>query len=318
MFSPSRFCSAGAQARRLAVWCLLGALSVGCATADNQPGLDVAAAQDMTSKAVMHERRGNYSSALASYMSAVQLTPGADLWHQIGRMHLGMHDEMQAMAAFGNAVALDEAHAPSLEAVGLINLKWKQTTLSREFLERAIVADDSSWKAHNGLAIIDSLNRRHDAAEVRYQAALAIRPQAAGVLNNLGYSQFLAGMTQLAAEHLVDAVKYRSDHTVAWTNLAMVMARQGRYTDAFNILEKNHSAAVAYHDVGYMALINGEYLRAEDMFTKALHASPRYFEEADKNREIARNRLLGNEEGSFIVREDASNPYCIGLGEEGC
>jgi len=63
---------------------------------------------------------------------------------------------------------------------------------------------------------------------------------------------------------------------------------------------------------------NGEYARAEDLFTKALHASPRYFEEADKNRELARNRLLGNQEGSFLVREDAINPYCIGLGEEGC
>lgn len=306
------------QSGRVVLWCVLATLSVGCATAQDQPQLDVAAAQEMTAKAVMQERRGDYSSALASYMSAVQLTPSADLWHQVGRMHLGMSDEMQALTAFGNAVTLDAEHAPSLEAVGLIHLKWKQTTLAREFLERAVAADERSWKAQNGLAIIYSLDGRHDDAEVHYHAALEIRPDAADVLNNLGYSQFLAGMTQAAAEHLVDAVKYRRDHKVAWSNLAMVMARQGRYTDAFNILEKNYSAAVAYHDVGYMALINGEYARAEDLFTKALHASPRYFEEADKNREMARNRLLGNQEGSFLVREDATNPYCIGLGEEGC
>lgn len=318
MFTSSTLSNVGVSAGRVAVWCLLAALSVGCATANNQPELDVAAAEEMIGKAAMHERRGDYSSALASYMSAVLLTPSADLWHQIGRMHLGMHDEMQAMTAFGNAVGLDEAHAASLEAVGLINLKWRQTTLAREFLERAVAADENSWKAHNGLAIIDSLDGRHKDAQARYHTALEIRPGAADVLNNLGYSQFLAGMPRLAAEHLVDAVKYRSDHKVAWGNLAMVMARQGRYTDAFNILEKNYTAAVAYHDVGYMALINGEYARAEDMFTKALHASPRYFEEADKNREMARNRLLGNEEGSFIVRKDANNPYCIGLGEEGC
>jgi Flp pilus assembly protein TadD len=303
---------------RLALCAFLAVLSVGCATAQNEPELDLAAAQELTGQAVVQERRGNYSGALANYIAAVKLTPSAELWHEIGRMHLGMRDEMQAMSAFGNAVKLNSEHAPSLEAVGLLNLKWKQTVLSREFLERAIAADTESWKALNGLAILDSLDGRHRDAQVRYQAALEIRPDAADVLNNLGYSQFLAGMSEVAAEHLVDAVKHKRDHKVAWSNLAMVMARQGRYTDAFNILERNYSVAVAYHDVGYMALINGEYARAEDLLSKALQASPRYFEEADKNREIARNRLLGNEEGSFVVRKDAGNPYCIGLGEEGC
>ena len=318
MFSKAISSGRKGQGLRLAAWCLFAVMGAGCASSQNQPELDAAVAAEMAGKAAMQERHGDLSSALANYMGAVNLTPNADLWHQIGRMHLGMGDEMQAMTAFGNAVSLDAQHAPSLEAVGLIDLKWKQATLAREFLERAVAADDQSWKAHNGLAILDSLDGRHGDAQRHYHAALEIRPDAADVLNNLGYSQFLAGQPELAAEHLVDAVKFKSDHKVAWSNLAMVMARQGRYADAFNILEKNYSAAVAYHDVGYMALINGEYARAEDLLTKALHASPRYFEEADKNREMARNRLLGNEEGSFIVRKDANNPYCIGLGEEGC
>lgn len=294
-------------------------LTVGCASKQpDQAAIDTAAFEELTSRAVVQERRGDLTGALASYLAASQIMPNADLWHQIGRMHLGLEDEMQAMTAFGNAVRIDPQHAPSLEAVGLVHLKWKQATLAEEFLGRAVAADAERWKAHNGLAIVDSLVGQHDAAREHFQTALHIRPDAADVLNNYGYSRFLAGDSQLAAEHLVDAVRYKNDHQVAWSNLALVMARQGRYADAFNILEKNYSTAVAYHDVGYMALINGEYARAEEWLTKALQSSPRYFEEADRNREMARSRLLGKQEGSFVVRKDAVNPYCIGLGEEGC
>ena len=125
---------------------LAALLAVGCASNPNkQAELDAAAIEELTSKAVVQERRGDYTGALASYMAATQITPSADLWHQIGRMHLGLEDEMQAMTAFGNAVRMDAEHAPSLEAVGLIHLKWQQIALAEDDGVAGTAAHEGGW-----------------------------------------------------------------------------------------------------------------------------------------------------------------------------
>jgi Tfp pilus assembly protein PilF len=272
----------------------------------------------MMTEAQWHESSGRVQEAITRYVGAIDLKPTAAVWHRIGVLHLQQKDEYSAMSAFQQAVALDAEFAPAYEEMGLLFLHWKQKDKARAVLSRALELDDTRWRSHNAMAILADLELRHDDARALYTIALQHKPDSAAIINNIGYSRFLAGDADRAAEYLVQALRIDAEHQVAWGNLAKVMARQGRYADAFNILERKHPTAVAYHDVGYIALLNGDFVQAEDYLSKALSSSPRYFEEAFHNRTAARNRLIGNREGSFVVRQSAEFPYCIGLGGSGC
>lgn len=293
-------------------------LSLGCALNSRNADLDEQARNALVAEARWHEANDLPQDAITSYMGAVNLKPEAEIWYRIGLLHLKLDEEFPAMGAFEQSVALNSQFAAGFEEIGLLLLHWKQNAKAAVALQRALALDDQLWRSHNALAIIADLDKRHADAIEGYRAALALRPGSASILNNLGYSQFLNGESDEAAEYLVQAVGVDAEHDVAWSNLAKVMARDRRYADAFNILERKLPTAFAYHDVGYIALLNGDYVNAEEYLSKAMNASSTHFEAAFRNRTAARNRLIGNQEGLFVVRDDTEYPFCTGLGGSEC
>jgi len=300
---------------------LIVLFGTGCASTNQ--GVDVdqlvqGSVEQLIEQGLQNERQGNYPKALLLYYNAAKIEPNADLWKRIARIQFKLGDDYQALSALGNVTIIKPDDAQSLEALGLMYLKLKHKNQAEEALIRAVELDVSRWKAYNGLGIIADLDREHALAVYRYQTALKIQPESTALLNNLGYSRFLANTPEQAADDLIEALRKDRSNKTAWNNLGMVFARQGRYMDAFEILEHNYPEAIAYHDVGYVALINGDWATAEAYLTKALTASPRYFEEAYINREAARNRLAGSTQGSIVVRKGAANPYTICFEEFSC
>jgi len=77
----------------------------------------------------------------------------------------------------------------------------------------------------------------------------------------------------------------------AWQNLALVFARRGDYQLAVATLARVVSKHVAANDVGYIAMLSGDYAAAEQLFADALRLSPRYYQTADENfAELRRRR----------------------------
>jgi Flp pilus assembly protein TadD len=262
--------------------------------------------------------QGNVPEAIMHYMNAQTIMPTAGIWHEIGLLQLSQGNEFPAMSAFQSAIVEDPNHAPSLEYAGLLYLDWKQSRRAGIALSRAVEADPSLWRSHNGLGIVADMAGDFPAAQKHYASALELEPSSPDILNNIGYSHFLSGNNDRAQQALDDAIKQNREHKIAWNNLALVFARQGRYGDAYNILASNHNKAIAYHDVGYIALLNADYVFADEYLSKAINASPTYFEEAFHNRAAARNRMIGNREGSFVTRRETEYPYCIALGAKSC
>jgi Flp pilus assembly protein TadD len=294
------------------------ALLGGCASTGDTAGPDMVAYDRLIAKAEQSAASGNRPEAIMNYMNAQEILPKAEVWHRIGLLQLEQGNEFPAMSAFQTAIAEDRDYAPSLEAIGLLYLQWKQSKHAEIVLTKAVKNDASLWRSHNGLGIIADLNGDSQSAQKQYAKALGLKPGSADILNNIGYSHFLSGDNQRAEQVLDSAVKKNREHRIAWDNMARVLARQKRYGDAYNILVGQYGKAIAYHDVGYIALLNGDYIFADDYLSKAIHASPQYFEEAFNNREAARNRMIGNYEGKIVTRSETNYPFCIGLGGESC
>jgi Tfp pilus assembly protein PilF len=218
---------------------------------------------------------------------------------RIGAIHEARESSLMAARAYANVLSVEPKHAPALQALGLIYLQQKRHDEARDLLERAIESDASLWRAHNGLGVMADLEGEYQKAEAAYNAALQANPDDARLLNNRGYSLYLQGKyTEAERDFRVAA---RQGLEKAWLNLGLVLARQKHYADAVQLMKRTAAAEVAYNDVGYIAMRQGDYSVAERYFEKAIRVSPRYFEEARRNLDKVQEYLLAERRQSKVI-----------------
>lgn len=209
---------------------------------------------------------------------------------RIGAIHEARDSSPMAARAYTSVLRVEPTHGEALQALGLIYLQSKRQEEARSLLEKAVESDESLWKAHNGLGVIADLRGDYAGAEAAYNAALKARPDDALLRNNRGYSLYLQGRYDEAERDFRAAAAQGVEK--AWLNLGLIFARQRHYTDAVQAMERAADKAVAYNDVGYIAMRQGDYSIAEQYFEKAIRVSPRYFEEARRNLDRVQEYLL--------------------------
>jgi Tfp pilus assembly protein PilF len=69
------------------------------------------------------------------------------------------------------------------------------------------------------------------------------------------------------------------------------------------MMARNVSIEVAYNDVGYIAMRQGDLAIAEKYFHKAIGLSPRYFEAAQRNLTELRDQLVTEEALVYVDRD---------------
>jgi tetratricopeptide (TPR) repeat protein len=282
--------------------CLLGLLS-GCATTPNNDtnkhagadlrdeSLDVLFATefpveseaDALARAARALHEGEVDKALFFYVRALQFQPdNVELLAHIGEIQMRRKNYTLASRAFLTARSYDVSHARSLEGLGLIHMATGMHEQAVDELNLAVESDARLWRAHNALGMYDDKSGDFAAAQLHYDAALSINPDAAHVLNNRGYSRFLAGDFPGATADLYEAANDR-DFPSAWANLGMVYANHGWYDDAISIYQHVMSDAHAYNNTGKIALENGDFPQAMRYLHEAIRLSPTYFPEAQQN-----------------------------------
>ncbi len=125
-------------------------------------------------------------------------------------------------------------------------------------------------------------------AQEHYDTALSINPDAAHVLNNRGYSKFLAGDVEGATLDFYEAANDRG-FPQSWANLGRVYAKQGWYDDAIITYGHVMSEANAYNNTGYAAIENGDFIQAKRYLHEAIRLSPTYFPAAEENLSLLEN-----------------------------
>ena len=266
----------------------------------------VASKDEAMAKAALAFRDGEFGKSQFYLVRALKFdVTDVDVLAQIGNLHVMQGNTTLAARAFRFALQQDAEHAASLEGLGLINFRADNENQAQQLLERAIAADATLWRAHNALGVIADRNRDFETAMTHYDRALALQPDSDSVLINRGYSQYLAELYREAALDFYTVAK-RSDNRKAWSNLAMVYARQGWYEDSLETYLEVLDPAHAHNEVGAIASANGDFEEAWFFLSEALRLSPTYFASAEKNfAELRRKSSLSGTSYSYSGNEQA-------------
>jgi Flp pilus assembly protein TadD len=194
----------------------------------------------------------------------------------------GKHPEV-AIKVYHDILAVDQTHALANEKLGLYYLGKGQDGKAKPCLLQAVKIDKKRWKAYNGLGVIADLERNTEEAINYYQSALAIMPNSPMLLNNLGYSYYLSGDELKARGLFTQALNYDTQYKRAIHNLALIEIKNGEFTSAAMLFNRIMSPHESYNNIGYIALLNGQYDIAEEYLKRAIEESPVYFPKAQEN-----------------------------------
>ncbi len=226
---------------------------------------------------------GDINRALFFYVRALQFdSEDADLLAAIGKIHHSQGRPGLAVRAFSMALRVDADHAASLEGRGLIFLAHEKDEVAEADLQRVVQIAPTAWRAQNGLGMLADRRGDHLNATMHYDAALAIVPESAMVLNNRGYSSFLAGDYRSATVDLHIAAG-QHDYERAWMNLGAVYSQQGRYIPAVDMYLNVLSEPQTYNKVAEAAIVNNDYETAQQLLEQAIFESPTFFPAAEQN-----------------------------------
>lgn len=151
-------------------------------------------------------------------------------------------------------------------------------------LEMALEADPSLWQAANGLGLIHDFEKRWDEAEASYRLALEKKSDSAVVHNNLGYSYLRQGRLDEATKAFTTSISIEPNLATAVSNLRLALAAKGRYIDAAAGTVRADLPRVL-NNIGYVAMVRGDYESAGVFFQRAIDESPIYYDTAEENLE---------------------------------
>lgn len=227
---------------------------------------------------------GDLDKALYLFVEAVSLDPqDSHSFYAIGAIHENRGNQALAMRAYSQAVEADPTHALAQQQLGAARLRTRDLDGAKTALEAAIAANPKLWRAHDLLGVVADMQERHDDAIGHYSQAIALQPSEPSLVNNRGYSWYLSGNYEAAEADFLLALRLDQDYDRAWKNLGLVRARQQRYDEALTMMERVVARHIAANDVGYIAMLNGDYARARQLLTQAISLSPRFYPTAVDN-----------------------------------
>jgi Flp pilus assembly protein TadD len=243
----------------------------------------VASEEDALLQADIAMKEGETDQALFYLVRALQFrTDNVDVLLQIGDIQMQRKDIVFARHAYLTAKYHDPENSRALEGLGLIYLSAGDDEEAIAHLKLAVINGESHWRAHNALGVYADQSGDYAAAQRHYNLALAAKPDAAYVLNNRGYSKYLAGDAQGAAVDFYTAANDQG-FVQAWANLGRIYAEDGQYDDAIKTYRLVMNEASAFNNIGSVAIENGDLVQAKHYLTEAIRLSPTYFPSAEEN-----------------------------------
>lgn len=274
-------------------------LLTGCATAKPQSEAAPPVSAEVVQTALDHADRalskGDFNTARKGYRKILAIAPGtAAAQLGLGEVELAAGDPRQALENFSRVAELDQGLRPgALQGQGLAQIRLGRPDAAMPLLKEAVTMDPGLWRAWNALGSLEDAHRNWAAADEAYARALALKPDAAFVLNNMGMSQLIRRDYAVAERTFVKALAMDPDLKEAAANLRLAQAWQGRYEEALRG-GSEAGAAQRLNDVGYVAMLRGDLAIAEALFLRAISASPTYHAVAHKNlEEVERLRSSG-------------------------
>ncbi|SEG01896.1 tetratricopeptide repeat protein [Billgrantia desiderata] len=230
-------------------------------------------------------RAGDTDRALFEYLRGLRMErrPQAEALYRVGIIHHGRGNHELADMAYRWVLEIDPRHPGAGTALGIILIQQRDYDQAERFLTPIAARRDAPWQAHNALGVIADMRADHATAQGHYARALETNPRTPLVLNNQGYSRYLAGDLPGARQALRQALNANPNYDLAWRNLGLVHAREGDYDTAIEAVARGGDRAKAYNDIGYISMLEGRYQDALGFFEEAMRLSPAYYVTASEN-----------------------------------
>lgn len=217
---------------------------------------------------------------LSGLAEPVVSTPRAR--YALAEANLGVGNTGNAYMLYQTLLDDGTYRARALQGIGLAELALGREEAAGAALEEAVQADASLWRAWNALGrYYDNLSD-WPAAEAAYAQAMTLQPDDPAILNNVGISYSRQTRYGEAEGMFRQALAIDPSSKATENNLRMAIAWQGRYAEALNGVPAEE-APDALNNVGYIAMMNGDYATAERLFVRSLEVSPTYQPEAQSN-----------------------------------
>ena len=277
---------------RTAVALLVLALG-GCA--GHQPASTAAGAKAAPDSAVLMAAdatrdAGRYAEALQIYQRLLVTTPNlAGARYGAAECALALGQPDNALTLFDGLVANSEFHARALQGKGLAQFALGQRDAAGQSLRDAAASDATLWRAWNGLGDLADQQRKPKDAAAMYAKALALHPNSAMIINNVGYSLMGSGNNTAAINEFRKALALEPNNLTVQTNLRLALAASGDYEAALRSAPSEQMPNLL-NDVGYIALRRGDYAAAERYLTGAMDASGSYSAVAARNLDLLKGK----------------------------
>jgi Tfp pilus assembly protein PilF len=194
------------------------------------------------------------------------------------------------------AIALAPGDAGAYDARARVWRDWGHADLGLGDAARAVFHAPKSAPAHNTLGTLLFVLGQLDAAQTRFEMAMALDPDAAWIRNNLCYTGLMRGDATLARSRCEEALVLDPALEAARNNLALDYAALGQADDARRVLGESGGAAPGHFNMGILFLSRREYERAAIEFDEAGRERPSLGEAVVRAME-ARRLLVEKEKG---------------------
>ena len=222
----------------------------------------------------------------------------------IAEIQLTVGNYDHARSGFELVSASTEHRPQGLQGMGIALLADEKYDMAGEVLQQAVREDSTLWRAWTALGQIYDSRRDWKNARRSHDAAVAANNRSMIVHNNRGISLLLQGLYSDAASAFTHALTISPDmknSEIARANLRLALAWQGQYMEALSGL-RDYETPVALNNIGYIAMLRGDYEKAEAYLTRAVDKNPRFYHIASQNL-----KRLENQRAPRLEKRSASN-----------
>ena len=170
-----------------------------------------------------------------------------------------------------------------LEGAAIAALRLGDLAQGKSLADRATALPQNSWKAWNARAIAADLEQDFATADSSYERALALAPDQADILTNVGWSHILRGDWQGAIGPLERAVAQSPGSLRAANNLDLARTAIASGLPERRPGETDDSWASRLNDAGVAAQLRGDRAKAAAGFSRAVEARGSWYERAANN-----------------------------------
>jgi Flp pilus assembly protein TadD len=200
----------------------------------------------------------------------------------LAELHLASGDPKRAEPIFEALVEKADVGARALQGLGIALTLQGKRDRGVESLRQAVAQDSGLWRAWNALGYYHDSDHDWDAAAASYGKALEGNPDSALIYNNRGFSMLMQKRLEEAVADFNRVLQIDPDFEVARENLRLALAWQGKYVHAMAGAPERDMARIL-NNIGFIAVMRGDYDNAEAYLLRAMEVDPRYNETAARN-----------------------------------